>query len=41
MTAFGILSNAGQRDIVLVFIETDNGLVGVGEGWTPGRLQRL
>ena len=25
-----------KKDIVLVFIETDNGLVGVGEGWTPG-----
>ncbi|MGA1644888.1 MAG: mandelate racemase/muconate lactonizing enzyme family protein [bacterium] len=25
-----------KKDIVLVFIETDNGLIGVGEGWTPG-----
>ena len=25
-----------KKDIVLVFIETDDGLVGVGEGWTPG-----
>ena len=25
-----------KKDIVLVFIETDNGLVGIGEGWTPG-----